>query len=82
MTETITIKFVNKKPTLKINAKTLKEAIEKSKADLSEVNLSKANLIGAFLRKANLIGADLIGAKINRNQIQTIITNLGIHITI
>ena len=43
----------------------LKEAVEKHKADLRGANLTDANLKGANLSKANLEGANLEEANIN-----------------
>jgi hypothetical protein len=44
----------------------IREAVEKNKADLSGANLPGANLPGANLPGANLPGADLSGAYLSR----------------
>ena len=73
---------------IEMEAKTLKEVVEKNKADLREANFGEANLWGANLREANLWGADLWGAnlwganlwgaKIKITQKEDIIKGLGI----
>ena len=73
---------------VEMEAETLKEVIEKNKADLQEANLreadlrgidlQEANLQGANLWRANLQGANLWGAKIKITQKEDLIKSLGI----
>jgi len=78
---------------VKIDATSLREAVEKSKAnlrradlrgadlrraDLREANLFEAILWGANLRGADLRRADLGGAKIRVSQKEEVLKSLGI----
>ena len=68
---------------VEMEAETLKEVVEKNKANLQEANLQEANLWGADLRGAKLRGADLWGTdlwgiKIKITQKEDLIKNLGI----
>jgi len=59
-------------------AETLREVVEKNKANLGGADLWGTNLRGADLRGTNLRGADLRGAKIKITQKEDIIRALGI----
>lgn len=47
---------------------TLKEAVEKHKANLKEANLQGADLFRANLKGANLEEADLTGVNLDKNK--------------
>ena len=68
---------------VEMEAETLKEVVEKNKADLRGADLQgadlrEADLRGANLRGADLWGADLWGIKIKITQKEDLIKNLGI----
>ena len=68
---------------VEMEAETLKEVIEKNKADLLGADLRGVNLWGVNLQEANLWGADLReadlrGVKIKITQKEDLIKSLGI----
>ena len=70
---------------VEMEAETLKEVVEKNKAnlrgaDLQGADLQGANLRGADLRGINLWGANLLGAKFKITQKEDLIRGLGITI--
>ena len=68
---------------VRMEAESLKEVVEKNKADLSEANLfgadlSKANLSEADLSGADLYSANLFGVKIKITQKDKLLKSLNI----
>ena len=63
---------------IEMEADSLKEVVEKNKADLHEADLRGADLCGANLREAGLRGANLRGAKIKITQKEELLKALGV----
>ena len=66
MEKTWVIKNIDGHPKLEVEAESFKEAVEKVKDKLQDVDLSGANLKEADLRGGDLKGADLSGANLER----------------
>jgi len=79
---TIKNRYTNK-IIVEMEAESLREVVEKNRADLSGADLLEANLSGADLSGANLSGADLwratfLGAKIKTSQKEDLLKALKI----